>query len=163
MSHYTRYYLAPGTTNANLSAAHLRTTGPTIPVEITVPAVLAQVLVKSGKTVAPVAGFALIDTGASSTVVDETVIQSLGVNPVSKRQVGTPGGTTLMNVYPAQIAFPATGLPAISFNSVIASPHLLKVQKLLALIGRDILQHGSLYYNGDGHISISLKNTFTIT
>lgn len=163
MSYYTRYYLAPGQKTNGLSATHLRQTGPTIPITITVHDVLAQAMARQGKTVRPISGFALIDTGASSTLVDETVIKSLGINPVSVRQVGTPSGAASMNIYPAKLSFPGTGLPDLSFNAVIASPHLLSGQNLVALIGRDILQHGSLHYNGDGHVSISLRNTFTIT
>ncbi len=93
-------------------------------------------------------------------MVDETVIESLGVNPVSVAKVGTPGGSSSMNAYPAKLTFPGTGLPDLQFNSVLASPHLKNQQNIIALIGRDILQYGSFNYNGDGHISISLRNTF---
>lgn len=160
MSHYSRYYLDNNSTKHGLSREHLRAVGPTIPIVITVPDVLIAVLGEQGKIIIPVDGLALIDTGASSTMVDETVLKSLGVNAVSVRDVGTPNGASPMNIYPAKLTFPGTDLPALNFNGVLSSPYLKAQQNIIALIGRDILQHGSFTYNGDGHISISLRNKF---
>jgi len=91
---------------------------------------------------------------------DEVVIRSLGVNQISFRNVGTPNGANPMNIYPAKLTFPGTGLPDLIFSGALSSPHLKKQQNLIALIGRDILQYGSFVYNGDGHISLSLRNVF---
>lgn len=160
MPHYSRYYLDENHKHHGLSREHLRASGPTIPVAITVSNILAEVLTKQGKVVASVNGLALIDTGASSTMIDEIVIRSLGVNQISFRDVGTPNGANPMNIYPAKLVFPGTGLPDLNFNGVLSSPYLKSQQNIIALIGRDILQHGSFTYNGDGHISISLRNNF---
>jgi hypothetical protein len=93
------------------------------------------------------AGFALIDTGASATVVDEAALKALGVQPVGVTNVLTPSGSQQQLVYPAELAFPGNNLPRTTFAMVIGSPHLA-MQGLLALIGRDVLQRALLIYNG---------------
>ena len=91
--YYSRYYLKDGVNDTGISSEHLRITGPTIPILISIPDVLVSIFSKMGMAINPQTGLALIDTGASSSVVDEIVIRSLGVNPVRKGPVATPNGT----------------------------------------------------------------------
>lgn len=127
----------------------MRIEGPVLPVEISVPTPLAAHLERQGLQVpTPAVGRALIDTGASVSAVDETVISNLQVSPVRVATVHTPGGLSQQNVYPARFAFPGTPLPAIDFNAVLGS--ILKPQGIIALLGRDVLTHFMLIYNGPG-------------
>jgi hypothetical protein len=94
----------------------------------------------------PVTGRVLFDTGATKTVVDEAAIKQLGIQPAGVTNVSTPSGTAQQLLYPAELEF----LPMhsrVKFTFVIGSPHLA-AQGLLALIGRDVMRHMVLIYNG---------------
>ncbi len=68
--------------------------------------------------------------------------------------VHTPAGSQPQQQYPARIQFPGTPLPAITFTFVIGAN--LTGQGLMALIGRDVLQHFVIVYNGPiGQIILS--------
>lgn len=121
--------------------------GPVVQVSVTVGQALAQQVLQKGGTVPPpVTGLALIDTGATSTCVDEEAAQRL---PLPATDVVTVASAshpaTQQNVYPIQIE--VVGLPiAVNAPRAIGAP--LKAQGILLLIGRDVLQHTVLIYNG---------------
>ena len=101
----------------------------------------------------PVPGLALIDTGATLSAVDATVVQQLGVQPVGLANVGTAGGQQQQATYPARFTFPGTGLPNIDFGQLLGANLTGQIvaahqQPLIALLGRDILQQFILIYNG---------------
>jgi predicted aspartyl protease len=158
MSIYNRVYL--GADGKSGSAQHIRITGPTIPISISVPKALAAELIKEGKPVPPPEqGMALLDTGASITMIDEVVLQKLNINSLGKASVvgAAADKASLFNKYPAAFSFPGTNLPEIDYNSVVSNPALQAQQKIVALIGRDILMYGILIYNGvAGAITLSL-------
>ena len=128
--------------------------GPTVPVQIEVPPALANSFRNAGQPVPhPVNGAALIDTGATRSCVDDTVIQNLGVQPVGVAVVGTAGGQQKRSMFPGRFTFPGTPLPSIDFSQLlgvdltgqtIAGSNV----PLIALIGRDILRHFMFIYNG---------------
>lgn len=132
----------------------LQGTGPVIQVQVEVPTALATQLQHTGQTVPqPVLGYALIDTGASLSAVDATVIQQLGVQPVGVAHVGTAGGPQQQATCPARFSFPGSSLPAIDFNQLLGANlsgqlALGAGNPLVALLGRDLLQHFVLIYNG---------------
>jgi len=134
--------------------AGLQLAGPVLPVQIEVPVALANQLQSANQTIPnPVSGFALIDTGASMSAVDITVIQQLGVQQVGIANVGTAGGPQKQATYPARFAFPGTNIPTIDFSQLLganlAGQNVPGQQgPLIALLGRDILQHFVLVYNG---------------
>jgi len=128
--------------------------GPILPVQVQVPAALAQQLQATNQAIpTPIAGIALVDTGATMSAVEVTVVQSLGIQPVGTAVVGTAGGKQMQAVYPARFSFPGTGLPHIDCSSLFGAS-LLGIspagggQPLIALIGRDILTQFVLVYNG---------------
>ncbi len=132
---------------------NLRQFGPIIPVEIAVPPALAQHLIATNAPVpAPVNGMALIDTGASITSVDNSVFQSLGVQPVGVAMVGGAHGAAQQPVFPASISFPGTQLVGLAFNQVlgcnIVGQNTGTPLPLIALVGRDLLQYFVMVYNG---------------
>lgn len=125
-------------------------------VQVGIAQVIAQQLLQQGKTVPqPAAGLGLIDTGASTTCIDDAVARSLGLPVTNVVQVASAShAATPQNVYPAQIEI--IGLPlAIAAPNAIGAP--LSAQGIIALIGRDVLQHCTLFYNGPaGSISFAL-------
>ena len=137
-----------------MSPAGLQVTGPVLPVQVEVPSALAAQLQHAGQALpTPVAGFALIDTGASVSCVDAAVIQQLGVQPVGTAQVGTAGGPQSQAIYPARLVFPGTNIPPVDFNHLIGSNLSGQIVAghqgpLIVLLGRDILQHFVVIYNG---------------
>jgi len=134
----------------------LRATGPVIPVQVEIPPALAEQIESKGEaTPAPKTGFAIIDTGASVSAVDEEVIKGLGVQPVGVLAISTPSGPDQRELYPGRLTFPGTGLPSIDhqqlLGAVLAGPTSLGPKhQYIALIGRDILQRFVLIYNGPG-------------
>lgn len=145
-----QFFLPPGAnvTQFNAGSVLLRIAGPRLDAEVHPPANLVQLLTASGQPLPrPEAGMALIDTGASITVVDESALQRMGVQPVGVTNVLTPSGQAQQLLYPAELVFSGTSLPRNVFASVIGSPHLAQ-QGLLALVGRDVLTTGILIYNG---------------
>ena len=148
---FNRYYLLqPVPPSGMFGPGVLFGAGPRVPVEIRVPNALANYLTQNGKPIpAPIPGDALVDTGASVSCVDEKAVQSLGVNPVGVAQVGTPStaGTPQLQ-YPVLFAFPGTTLPPMEIAHALGS--VLQPQKLLALIGRDVLASFVFAYNGPG-------------
>jgi len=134
----------------------LATRGPLVQVTVSLADQIASELIKQGKTIPPpVQGLALIDTGAGSTCIDEEAAQKLQLPVVNVVSMASAShASTKANVYPAK--FQITGL-AISFNAPMSIGAPLAVQGLIALIGRDVLQHCTLIYNGNlGQISLCI-------
>jgi predicted aspartyl protease len=121
--------------------------GPVLQVTLGVEQTIAQQLLAQGiKLPDPISGLALIDTGATSTCIDETVAQQLNLPVVDVVTIASATHSEAkQNVYPALIE--VVGLP-IKFNALRAIGVPLANQGLQVLIGRDLLQHCTLFYNG---------------
>lgn len=129
------------------SALGLQLAGPILRVEVSLHPQLIQLLRTQGQPVpGPVTGSGLIDTGAGVTAVDRQVLTQLQIPPVGTVQVGTAGGPQQQQVFPASIRFPETAFPGVTFASVIGAD--LTGQGIVALVGRDVLRHCVLIYNG---------------
>jgi len=121
--------------------------GPCVQIVISVPDQFAAELAKQGKPVpTPVSGLALIDTGATSTCIDEEAAKKLGLPIINVVNMASAShASNKANVYPAKLQI--TGLPmAINASSAIGAA--LSAQGLMALIGRDVLARFVLIYNG---------------
>ena len=130
------------------AAPHLINVGPRLPIQIGIPGALARFLTEQNQKIPPpVAGYCLIDTGASVSSVDENVIDNLGVQPIGKIDISTPDKKGARYVYPALFIFPAP-LPTIEFSRVASLK--LSHLKIIALLGRDFLGMTTLFYNGQG-------------
>ncbi len=130
--------------------------GPCVQVTIGLAQSIANQLLQQGKTLPkPVSGVALIDTGATSTCIDDAAAKQLQLPVVNVVNVASAShASTPQNVYPIQIE--VVGLP-ISIEAPNAIGAALTPQGLLALIGRDVLQHCTLFYNGlTGEITLSI-------
>lgn len=156
MPTHNKFYRDP---DGNHSPQNLQIIGPLLQVEVSVASALAQHLASQGQPLpAPVSGWALVDTGATSTCVHETVIAGLGANPIGVATTGTAHGPVQRALYAARLNFPAEGFN-LEFSSVIGvdlagqSPPETKEAgrlPLIALVGRDILMGCVFTYNGPG-------------
>jgi hypothetical protein len=128
--------------------------GPIVQVSVTIEQSAGKGLTARGKTVpTPKSGFALIDTGASNTCIDEGAAKELGlpVIDVANMQSATHEKHPC-NIYPIQII-----TPIFTLNAPRAMGAALASQGLLVLIGRDVLQHCTFFYNGPmGQFTLSL-------
>jgi hypothetical protein len=61
-------------------------------------------------------------------------------------QVEVPGGSASHALYRCEIGLPGTPIPALPFNSVVGIG--LARLGFSALLGRDVLRHFQLVYNG---------------
>ena len=102
-----------------------------------------------------VSGRGLIDTGATETSIDLATAKAWGFKEVDKREIdsATEKGV-LMPVYEVLLELRGAGgnLPvwinAVGFQGDGAPVTESDRDKVIALIGRDILARGSLRYNG---------------
>lgn len=103
----------------------------------------------------PLTGSALIDTGASKTCIDDAAAQRLGLPVIDVVKMASASHEeTNKNVYPALIEFTDA---KIKFNVERAMGASLNNQGLIVLIGRDVLQLFTVFYNGImGEITLSL-------
>lgn len=134
----------------------LQRQGPCVQVSIGLAQSLATQLLQQGQTLPkPISGIALIDTGASSTCIDSNVAQQLQLPIINVVNVASAShASTPQNVYPIQIE--VVGLP-ISIEAPNAIGAALNSQGLIALIGRDVLQLCTLFYNGiTGSFTLSI-------
>jgi hypothetical protein len=97
---------------------------------------------------------ALVDTGASCTCVDPSVLTGLSLTPTGKVSLTTPStGATPHDAdqYDIGLIIPAaTGTPPLVLQTIPAvSSYLIAAQGFHALIGRDILDRCLFVYNGD--------------
>lgn len=136
--------------------------GPEIAAAILVSTAKEQALNDAGLAVPqPQLLRALIDTGASTSAVEPSVLSALGLSPTGEIEIHTPstGGTAVRTpTYDVRVAIPSGRPGDLHFISetvqVIACS--LAVQSIQALIGRDILSHCTLFYNGaDGFFTLS--------
>lgn len=124
---------------------NLQADGPCAEIQIAVSIPAADALIADGKAVpAPINATAMIDTGATGTVIQEGLAARLGIHPVGITRISTPSSADVeCNVYAVRIIF-RQGVTAEA--TAIEAP--LQGQNIQCLIGRDILAHGVLVYIG---------------
>lgn len=137
-------------------AAALQQRGPIVQVMIGIAQTFADQLLQQGTALpSPVSGNALIDTGASTTCIDDTVAQSMGLPAIDVVTMASAShASTQQNVYPIHMQIVGSPIRVEVPNAIGAN---LQVQGIIALIGRDYLQHCTLHYNGiTGAITLSI-------
>lgn len=126
--------------------------GPTLEFYIGVSIPKQEALKKAGLPIPnPVLVKGLIDTGASCTSVDPTVLKTLGLVSTGTIPVHTPstksGQPHTANQYDISIILPHAKM-SWQFHAVPIIESELSHQGIQALIGRDILKNCLLTYDG---------------
>jgi Aspartyl protease len=129
--------------------------GPILSGYIGVSQARASALIAAGQAVPnPVQIRGLVDTGASGTCVDPSVLTTLGLTPTGSITVNTPSTGSQPHVadqYDVSLMIPGslpTHPPLSIGNLPVLCSELLAQQGFHALIGRDILSICLLSYNG---------------
>jgi len=118
----------------------LQQVGPFLQVTISQTKQHIEAVTRKGETiVSPISGLALIDTGASSTAVDESVCKKLGLSPTGQMTTAHAGGSEVRPCYPIQIIFPGTPLPAVTSARAMSVNLQFGKSPLVLLFGRDLL------------------------
>lgn len=115
-----------------------------------------QALTQAGQPIPPVVLIrALIDTGASCTCLEPSVLQGLQLSPIGQVPTVTPStGNTphTSDQYDIALVIPsaASAIPFTKQNLLVLAtqPNSLHPQGIQGLIGRDILEDCLLHYNG---------------
>ena len=125
----------------------LRTEGPVIECQV-LPDTRRVRKSRPGETHEPPSteGRFLLDTGATMSVVDESVLRELGIPPFADTAVCGATGSAVQKVFTCELRFPRSPLPAVDTVFVIGAK--LREQGIIGLLGRDVLERGVLHYNG---------------
>lgn len=122
--------------------------GAFIHVTITHPRIIQEEFKRLGRNIPSISVNAMIDTGASGTVISPKVSDELGLIHTGFQTVTSVQDEQQRPVYYAFISFPWGSGKEIP---IVACP----LRRFDCLIGRDILMHWHLSYNGpDGSIVI---------
>lgn len=119
--------------------------GPTIEVLILPSKPVQNFLLKSGGKIPVAQALALIDTGASGSCIDKSIVQMLKLQPHNSTTILHPKGasTGIMHDIDVVLAISRnTGFRAVALEADLTK------QPYKALIGRDILKNFTLVYNG---------------
>lgn len=132
---------------------NLQVAGPIVQVRLTVAREVEEALLRNSQNVPPPIPLnALIDTGATGTVISADIVTRLNLSPVGVTLINTPSSTNVRCLeYLVLLLLPNN----LRITTVaIAAP--LQGQNVNCLIGRDVLKLGVLIYNG-------YMNTFTFS
>jgi predicted aspartyl protease len=99
---------------------------------------------------------ALIDTGASLTVINPEIAKTCKLKQTGHQKINAVGGKAgEYPAYAAAISFPGTNLPSLDATSVVACP-IIRQPFFSCLIGRDIMRKWLLSYDGrTGEVEIT--------
>jgi len=96
---------------------------------------------------------ALVDTGASCTCLDPSIVQALSLTATGSVMINTPttGSTPhTADQFDAGLFIPAPNGPPLFFRTMpVVSADLLAAQGFHALLGRDVLKQCFFAYNGE--------------
>jgi hypothetical protein len=102
----------------------------------------------------PVPGIGLIDTGATFTCIEETILSSaLQLDPIGVVNTGTANGPVQQSAYPGHIVFPTEGW-SIDIGQVVGVNLAGQTvdepvpKPIIALLGRNFLERCVFIYNG---------------
>ncbi|MBI5553465.1 MAG: hypothetical protein HY917_01870 [Candidatus Diapherotrites archaeon] len=127
---------------------NLHMQGPSLEIHFAVSQELESALKRDGKsTPEPIKVKSLIDTGATSCVVQEEIPKKLELAPVGKTKIATPSHNNYeCYQYFMRLIISLPAGPLIYEGTFIAVP--LDGQNIQCLIGRDFLANSDLVYTG---------------
>ena len=119
--------------------------GPVVQVSVSIGQDAGKALASQGKPLpASQSGLALVDTGASNSCIDDEIAKKLGLPVIDVGfMISASHEKVPCNIYPILIA-----TPVVNFNLPRAMGAALSGHRLVAIIGRDILQDCTFFYNG---------------
>ncbi len=119
--------------------------GPLVDIRVWVGTPVEEVLKRAGsKLPEPAAAKGMIDTGATGSVIQPSIAQQLGLQPVGVVHISTPSSEDVPCLqYVVRLIFPNN---VIVEALAIEAP--LRGQHIQCLIGRDVLAHGLFVYTG---------------
>jgi predicted aspartyl protease len=125
----------------------LRRSGPKIRVTISQPLSALAAAKQAGVGVkGPFTVTALIDTGASRTVITPQLAATCGLRQTGLARISSAGHITDRPEYAGAIHFPDQELKGFDPVSLVACP--LPEQDVACLLGRDVLERWNLTYDG---------------
>jgi predicted aspartyl protease len=132
---------------SSTSTAELQQEGPRIRISISAP----EEEIEIGRAFAieypePLSVSALIDTGASLTVINPEIVQSCRLSQTGFTKISSAGNMGDFPTFAAHIEFPSHNLRGFEIIPVVACS--LPQQSISCLIGRDILRRWMFTYNG---------------
>jgi len=138
--------------------------GPAVQVTIHVPDDVAQVYADRGETSPPpINGYAIIDTGATTTCFDAESAKEAGLPQIGAADMSSASHTnSRVLVFAGKIFVPGLGIGISIPEGMGANLSSINLkdsggEALVALLGRDFLRNTVLVYNGpDGHFSLSM-------
>jgi predicted aspartyl protease len=129
------------------SRTELRRTGPKITVTIGHPqATLALAEQSNLELKKPFTVTALIDTGASRTVISPVLAATCGLRQTGEARISSAGHIMARPEFAGAIHFPGQELKGFDPMSLVACP--LPEQDVACLLGRDVLERWNLTYDG---------------
>ena len=130
--------------------------GPVVQIVLSIAQTFAEPLLQQGIALpSPISGNGLLDTGASTTCIDDTIARQMGLPPIDVVTMASASHSSIQqNVYSIQMQIVGSPIIVQVPRAIGAS---LQSQGIIALIGRDYLQHCTLNYNGlTGAITLSI-------
>jgi hypothetical protein len=124
-----------------------------VPVRIGIAKPLKEHLAQAGKPIPNDQDVeALIDTGATVTMIDLGMAKMLGLQPVRAIPLATAGGSYRAPVFEISLGFlyPPQPEPRVWLEATPAAGGPLAGSNYLCLIGRDILANSVFVYDGVG-------------
>lgn len=101
----------------------------------------------------------LLDTGASHSCMDPSVLTAFGLTPTGTALVNTPttgNAPVTVDQYDVALLIPVpNGAPLIQQTLPVTASDLFTSQGFHALIGRDILSQCVFVYNGSGFFTLA--------
>ena len=108
-----------------------------------------------GTACPPVRGRALIDPGADRSAFDSAALECAAPAGSYWAQ-GVTSESVELPMYDVTLVLPGTSIEPVVVEHAAGTPHLAS-QGLVGLVGRDVLQHGALAYDGlSGTYALSL-------
>lgn len=130
------------------SRTDLRSNGPKIRISIGHPEREIEAAKRAGRQLKPPRVImAMIDTGASVTVINNEVAITCGLRPTAPTQVSVVGTIIDANEFIAAVRFIDHDLRGFDPLRVVGSS-LPRQEGIACLLGRDVLERWALYYDG---------------
>jgi predicted aspartyl protease len=132
--------------SVSVGLPNLRLSGPVLDIQIGPSKPVLDLLGAKGQPVPSIRCTALVDTGASSTVIKTGIASQLNLHPRGVVNIATPSCSAYQcNTYDVSLLFPVPGV-MVGLLTVTEAP--LSGQNIDCLIGRDLLHNCILIYEG---------------